>query len=363
MMTDRNIQTELLKLVRNALWHKEALPNAYAPDVFAHIVRMARQQAVAALVADAMLKNNVQTNDDGAMEIMAILISHQRHAARIDRHVAMLARLLNNHQIPYLVFKGQTTARYYPQPSLRSTGDVDFYVPPSYYERAKQIVHEGFGVCVEDDHLDKHAAFTYETTRFELHHRVETFGFTLYQRRFDSWMLAQAKSPSLLVINEVDVNKLAPLPDVVVIFKHLFNHLLVEGVGLRQICDLALMIHQDHALYNQQQLALCLKQIGYYKAFKALGAALVRYIGLPSAEFPFDLTPADYCWADCIMNEVLNGGNFGKFGRSHTHAGVRKSLETALIAQRHCLKFLCLAPVDIVCLIPRRIFISFKKYV
>ena len=158
-MEEKLIHKELLRLVRSALWHNEELPVSYDEELLTPVFRASRQQAVSALVAQALLSNNVRTNDEGAMEIMSILMGHKRQAATRDAHVAMIGQILAEAQIPYLVFKGQIAARYYPQVSLRSTGDIDFYVPLSYYESAKRLMADKLNVPVVDDQLEKHAEF------------------------------------------------------------------------------------------------------------------------------------------------------------------------------------------------------------
>lgn len=113
-MEEKLIHKELLRLVRSALWHNEELPVSYDEELLSPVFRASRQQAVSALVAQALLSNNVRTNDEGAMEIMSILMGHKRQTATRDAHVAMIGQILSEAQIPYLVFKGQIAARYYP---------------------------------------------------------------------------------------------------------------------------------------------------------------------------------------------------------------------------------------------------------
>ena len=122
------------------------------------------------------------------------------------------------------------------------------------------------------------------------------------------------------------------------------------------------MLDRNKGNYDVDLLAARLRQIGYYRGFRAVGALMVDSIGLPRDSFPFPLTKADSRWGRQIMREVMAGGTFGKYGRENKTASLRKSIETAWMAMCHCLGFLPLAPVDIMFLIPRRIGISFKKY-
>jgi hypothetical protein len=47
--------------------------------------------------------------------------------------------------IPYCILKDAASACRYPDPLLRTMGDVDFYVPEQYTEKARDIfLREGF---------------------------------------------------------------------------------------------------------------------------------------------------------------------------------------------------------------------------
>jgi len=126
-----------LSLLQNALWQQGDVPKSLTVKTFKQIRETGNQQTVFGLIADALVRNNVQTNDDCTMLAMAELMIHQRQAKNINRGVAELAALLNEAKIEYIVFKGQTIAALYPKPELRTAGDIDFYVPAKDFQRAK----------------------------------------------------------------------------------------------------------------------------------------------------------------------------------------------------------------------------------
>ena len=160
---------------------------------------------------------------------------------------------------------------------------------------------------------------------------------------------------------ETEVCVLPPEEDLIVVFKHWFNHLLVEGVGLRQTLDLAVLLNAYRDKMNVGRLMTALDGIGYMKAFRAMLAMMKRYFGLEWLDSNFVLGCRDERYADKLMAAVMESGNFGrKAYRNHT-TGKKKSMETATRALRHCVTFLRLAPKDIICLIPRRIGITLKQ--
>lgn len=161
--------------------------------------------------------------------------------------------------------------------------------------------------------------------------------------------------------NETEVSVLPPTEDLIVVFKHWFNHLLVEGVGLRQTLDLAVLLTAYRDKINVGRLMTALDGIGYMKAFRAMLAMMRRYLGLDWFDNFFVYNRCDERYADKLMAAVMESGNFGrKAYRNHT-TGKKRSMETATRALRHCVKFFWLAPKDIICLIPRRIGITLKQ--
>ena len=140
---------------------------------------------------------------------------------------------------------------------------------------------------------------------------------------------------------------LPPLGDLIVVFKHWFNHLLIEGVGLRQTLDLLVLLNAYQDKIDFFLLQKHLKAIGYWKAFKAMVAMMEKCFGLVCANSYCHLESSDYTYGDMLLREVLSRGE-EKYG-------------TAQRALGHCLKFFRLAPWDICCLLPKRIMITFKR--
>ena len=362
VLNDRELL--LLQFVREALWRKEALPKAMDADELQALMVLARQHAVPALVADAVVRNGLVTNDDCTLAMVAVCMKHRKKTKMVTEHLLAVTSVLEQAQVPYVIFKGQVMAALYPEAWMRSTGDVDFYVPASDFQRAVQLLRSQLRVSIDEDKLDKHYTFTFQTTRFEMHYRVETFGCEKHQQRFDALIDgSMINHPVAIKIGEKGyISVLEPVADMVVVFKHLFNHLLVEGVGLRQVCDFALMLYKYHGHYDTKVLEQRLREIGYLRAFRAMLALAVHYLGLQEASLPWPLNHNDARWGTRLMKEIMQSGNFGRKRRQHRKEGRAKSLETAWYAMRHCVAFLPLAPRDIAGLVPKRIGITLSKY-
>lgn len=338
------------------------------------VMCLAREHAVTGLVANAAVRNRIviaggaaEGRGEAVMRLMQQTMAHRQNQRRFEDAVGRFARLMEENGIAYVVFKGLAVARHYPEPFVRTMGDVDFYVPKEDFLRAVEVIEHGLHVEMDKEEVDKHYSFDWQGIRFEMHYQIETFGNRRHQRRFnrmiDETMAEHTDSFTVCDSdgNETEVCVLPPEEDLIVVFKHWFNHLLVEGVGLRQTLDLAVLLNVYWDKINIGQLMTALDGIGYMKAFRAMLAMMKRYLGLDWLDNFFVYDRCDERYADKLMAAVMESGNFGrKAYRNHT-TGKKKSMETATRALRHCVKFFWLAPKDIIYLIPRRIGITLKQ--
>lgn len=338
------------------------------------VMRLAREHAVTGLVANAAMRNRIviaggaaEGRGEAVMRLMQQTMAHRQNQRRFEDAVGRFARLMKENGIAYVVFKGLAVARYYPEPFVRTMGDVDFYVPQMDFLRAVEVIERGLNVVMDKEDIDKHYSFDWQGIRFEMHYQIETFGSHRHQHRFDRMIdEAMAEHTDSFTVcdsdgNGTEVSVLPPTEDLIVVFKHWFNHLLVEGVGLRQTLDLVVLLNAYRDKMNVGRLMTALDGIGYMKAFRAMLAMMKRYFGFEWLDSNFVLGCRDERYADKLMAAVMESGNFGrKAYRNHT-TGKKKSMETATRALRHCVKFFWLAPKDIICLIPRRIGITLKQ--
>lgn len=354
----------LLQLLRHALWQEPCDFASLNDEDYRALLQLARGQTVSGLVCRAMADAGIVTSDDCVLDTVETIRQHELAADKLNKAVARLDGVLGAHGMGHAVFKGQTLAALYPQPEMRTCGDVDFYVVPQHFAQAVTLIEHELGAEVQEDYTDKHFDFAHHGVRFEMHYRIETFGSGRHQRLFNRWhdeALTNA-APVYRHVGGCRVRVLPPEIEVVVVFKHLFNHLLIEGVGLRQFVDLAVLIHRLNLGPDQvSQVATHLRRLGYLRAFQAVLQLLHTYLGLPIGEEWEAVGRTDAKYADRIFATVMAQGNFGRYGRKHQKEGVAKSRETLSMAMRHCADFFWLAPSDIVWLIPRRVAISFGK--
>lgn len=334
------------------------------------LIRLAKEHTVLGIVANAVCNNRIHLSVSHEQEslrkqtvlgLMQYHMLHLKQYQRFEHEISDFTDLMNKNQISYVVFKGMAVAQFYPSPYSRTMGDVDFYVPASNFDKAVGIIERELKVTIERDEIDKHFCFDYHGIRFEMHYQIETFGNAKHQKYFNCLIDKLLVSTSSFKTKSKDVAMLPPLGDLIVVFKHWFNHLLIEGVGLRQTLDLLVLLNAYQDKIDFLLLQKHLKTIGYWKAFKAMVAMMEQRFGLVCANCYCHLENTDYTYGDMLLWEVLSSGNFGRKAYKNHSQGGRKSMETAQRALWHCLKLFRLAPWDICCLLPKRIIITLKQ--
>lgn len=90
----------------------------------------------------------------------------------------------------------------------------------------------------------------------------------------------------------------------------MFHHLVGLSVGLRQLCDWAVMLHYANRHINQGQLQMHLKALGMERFYRACGSILVDFLGLPEKEFGYSISGKDRKYGKKILDIGLYRGNF-----------------------------------------------------
>ena len=332
-------------LLRNALWRDdEPLPRQPLPEAMVRrLLAGADQQAVGSLIAEALVRCGLVTQEDQRYECLGVVAQVQQHSSQIDKGVRHLAALMTAAGVDYVVVKGQAVATYYPDGSLREAGDIDYYVAPASFDRSVAVVRQQWGVEPRREGSDYHVHFQREGVTFEGH-----FALTqLYSRRRNRyWQQLMATDTGTTVnVDGRPVRTLSPTLHALYVFLHLYHHLMELGVGLRQLCDLAVLLHYGLLPADRERLRGHLRQLGMERAFKACAALMADRLGLPPEDLPCgELTATDRHYADRILAVMLYRGNMGRWNKRSGFSGWRHKVESTLIKLSHFAKFAPLAP-------------------
>ena len=233
---------------------------------------------------------------------------------RINRHqqqmLCALQMLFNQEPaVPFELIKGPAIGCYYPNPLHRVCGDLDFYFCGEEQVKRANERAGSKGICVE---LGKSGDSSYMVNGVlvEQHPYLIELHNPFFQKALRKWekdVFMKASSDQCLNCYEVTVKVPVPVAHQLLVSTHILKHLLNAGIGLRQLCDAAVLLRAQAEILDKEELKKRCNQFGVYRWSKLLYALLVKYIGLPERYLPF---PTDEN-PDTLMVEVWESGNFG----------------------------------------------------
>lgn len=349
----------------------DAVPSCVSDINWADLLAFAKKQTIVGIYWQGIQRLGDFANkpsEDDVMEWMGEYQKITRKNAKIDDTVVKLTKFMNDNNIDFFVFKGQTVARYYPTPESRTSGDIDFYVFSKERNRALSLLQEK--VQVADDHSGQHWEFTYDGIPYEMHYHTAVFANNCKQRYLDD--LIDSYFDDVLdhvYINNVSVPTLPPTINAIYLFIHIYHHFLKEGIALRQFIDWMMFFEAKHDEIVVSELSAKLKSFGLTKAFRAFGAVIIDVLGMDAKYFPFEIKDSDRKYEKKIMNIVLKYGNFGKYGRytptilerRGKASGWWHSIETGMRSVKHVSQFFWLSPSENLLYLLKLIKNSLKK--
>ena len=328
-------------LLRKALWG-QPLVAPLAVEALPSLLKQADRQAVVALPFDAVCQSEVKLPTEIVLNYMSLLHQVERENKQLNTAVKALDGLFSQNGVDYRVVKGQMVAAIYPKPLLRQSGDVDFYCDAENFEKAKEIFRKKTNVKFEAVNSDYHLHFEHRGVVFEMHFALAVF-YDKQRIRYWEQLMAEDKCGTVQIDGQ-DVKTLSPMLHVLYIFLHLYHHLMELGIGVRQFCDLAVMLKAQSATIDKQALNHHLHEFGMEKAYRACGSILVNYLGLPEQDFSYRITDKDRRYGEKILHVVFHRGNMGKYNKKFGFSGWRHNVEATFIKISHFVKFVPLAP-------------------
>lgn len=279
-------------LLRLALFD-HPLPEEFSltDDQWGGIVEMAERQQVVGIVSQAVsrLDPSVEVPEPVVFKLMFATDEIRRRSRKVLGLSRSLLAELTEAGLRPIIMKGPSVAAFYPEPELRTAGDIDLYLSEEDFPLAMEMAGRS-GLSVEAS-PDGSVLYTRDGIVIDQHRRY----FDLHVR------------PELL----------PPVPSaeatLLMLSSHILKHCLGPGIGMRQLCDMALAYH---ALpYDRERL------LAYFRASRTLrwNRLLAAFLRDVLAADP-GLFPGDRISSRPLRRIVLRSGDFGRASSSRRQA-------------------------------------------
>ena len=230
--------TEILfALLRSAVCgeeRKEEVKKACTPEKLEAVYTLAKRHDLAHLVAHAL-----EGLDIPDCEVLTKLKNAKMRAiyryARMDLELEHLRQILEGAQIPFIPLKGSVLRQYYPEPWMRTSGDIDVLVKEADFDRAVETLQKQGWKTEGPVQFQNICVRSPSGILLELHFNIRVKMEAADAVLDDVWLYCKPIEGEVFEHHQTDAFFL--LHHVA----HMAKHILVGGCGIRPFLDLWVM--------------------------------------------------------------------------------------------------------------------------
>lgn len=328
------IHQQLFGLLR---WAFNGTPFTMEPteEDWAALDRLAQEQSLTGVVysATTTLPAHQRPPMGLAMYWMSEAETIRGRNRLMNAESARLTKLFADEQRQSAILKGQANALLYPAPLMRQSGDIDIWVEggrESVVALLRKLGLVDEGPLHEFDRPDR-ATISYHHVHLpdndkgvsvEVHFRTSSGNLNPFtNRRMQRWLEEEilnltavqttppVGTPTDSGGEEITFNAPSIRFSLVMQLAHIQRHFFEGGIGLRQLCDYYMLLR--HATDDdRREVASRLKRFGLRYMAGAMMWVLSETLHL---EPGLMLCETDAKRGQQLLDEILAGGNFGKF--------------------------------------------------
>ena len=287
--------------VRMGLWRsgEGSIGRPLSKDEWMHLFRMAHCQGVTGLFIDGVAQSELRpVNGLWDQWIAHLFYLEQANRFIAKRGEAWIKRLCDA-GISASIFKGSSVGTWYPEPLHRSHGDIDIVIRDGWDKLDAFLIQEGGKPYRNDE--DEIILEEEKGLLVEFHRRWEYLYHPFTNRRLQQWCQSAQRDDNDLYL--------------VCLILHIQRHFLTYGIGLKQVCDVAVMLRK--ASWDKDRVASLLRSL-YAEKFSRLLFGFIA-LHLEGVE-DFPLPP------------ITGGKELGLLNDVILHEGYNSKMEQELVA-------------------------------
>ena len=235
--------------------------------------------------------------------------------AKVDFEHVRICSIMKNAGLPCTILKGFSSALYYPDPLMRSMGDVDFLVDTDNFEEANKVLIENGYEATGKNH-DVHDIYLGKICRCEMHFQPSGIPEGKSGVKVRKYLSGLIENSEIIQTELGELTVPSTYHHGLIILLHMCHHLTGDGLGLRHLCDWAVFLNTLGEEKFLEMFEKTIRSIGLWKFAKTMTFISCKYLGLSGMEWAKD---TDKRLADYILIDIIIGGNFGQKHADRSH--------------------------------------------
>lgn len=327
-----------LEFLRYCIGDEQKPPVSAKGIDWMEMMAWAESQAIVGVVYQGILKGGkeLEIPFDDLMEWVGYAQQIEAQNRLVNQRCIEIAAAFRKNGFETCILKGQGNAAMYPSPLLRNPGDIDLWVRRQNNDirqsnderqsnrltdssRQKDIrteIKEIIGFVKERNpearalyhHID---LGEFKGVEVEVHYRPSFMNSPIYNHRLQRWFRCHTESTDIAELADGVGSINVPNWEFNVVFQlaHVYNHLLHEGIGLRQIIDYYYLLKTTNFTnFTNFEGHSLLRRLGLWDIAGAMMWVLNEVLGL---EEKYLIAPKDERRGRLLLAEIMKGGNFG----------------------------------------------------
>ena len=313
----RDAKIEFLQFCLN---ESRPMPD-YVKDIdWMEMMLWAEKQAIAGIIYMGIHKAGKTLNVpfDGLMEWIGYASQIEMQNKLLNDRCVKVVKMFEDAGFKCCILKGQGNAMMYPNPLWRTPGDIDVYVTQKERKSQKEIVQyvrvKNSGARAIYHHIDLGIV---DGVEVEVHYRPSFLNNLIYNRRLQRWFKMNTDNTNLTDLPDGVGEIPVPSWEFNVVFQlcHIYQHVIKEGIGLRQIIDYYYLLKNEECRVKNEEFAAAIRQtLEYLGLMQIAGAVMWVLKEVLGLEEKYLITPVDERRGRFLLSEIMQGGNFGMYG-------------------------------------------------
>jgi hypothetical protein len=211
--------------------------------------------------------------------------------------------------IPIIALKGLIIREYYPHPELRTMGDADVLVHSADLQRAHKVLTSlGYR---KGKAGERHIAYLHtDYPEVELHEILTINEVSENKKHFSNTVWNNAHYD---YVGEVPVLVLSVEDQILHLLFHTIHHIMISGIGIRQLCDLTLFLNAHLKDFAWEDILAEMREYGWEKFAVTIFLVCHQLFNLPVPAFILKENSTDSTmYQQLLIEDILNSGVYGK---------------------------------------------------
>lgn len=227
------------------------------------LYKLAQSHDVAHIVADVLFKQSLMPDGEIAVRykrsLMMSILRYQQLSFELNR----IRALFEENQIPYMPLKGSVLRKYYPEPWLRTSCDIDILVNRKDLQRAADLLVHKFNYATARKGSHDWSFFSGDNAHIELHYDLieqEALSKNQPRHKWNTAYLGDIWSYSAPADHKSSEYKMTAEMFYYYHIAHMAKHFESGGCGVRTFIDLWILNNKFE--YNRNEAEKLLSESG-----------------------------------------------------------------------------------------------------